>query len=447
MDELTRTHKKIERHLPDLPKAGKSTEITLASARDVVELMASFKHAEELRNNDATAVLTRSLFMQMFSEFDVFVGALLKSIYTRNDGMLKGITREISLADLLEYENIDAVKRAMLDKEIDTFRRDSYIEQFNGLEKKFGLSLKKFPEWCEFVELGQRRNILTHNGGMVSDQYLVICDREGCKFEKRPIIGEVLQVDVKYFSRALRLLSKIGFMLSHTLWAKVFPKESDVIHESINDSIYDCLEQKRWRLASELGEFALSEAMRKGVPELLLRIRVVNVAIGLKFSENSEAATKLLHSLDWTASYRDFRLALAVLEENFDEAIAIMESIGKAGEVVRQHSYHSWPLFTKFRERPEFYAAYERIYGESFASKEASEASIAAGAEPSSLARNDATGNTSGARLSGDADLVTAAQSVANTRGARVPRRPRPSKVPTESVKPRAKAKSRSKSA
>ncbi|MSQ70313.1 MAG: hypothetical protein EXR27_03340 [Betaproteobacteria bacterium] len=262
--ELTKTSAKIEKHIPDILEKGTKNVITLASARDFVELMSSLKYAEELRSNNATSVLTRSLFMQMFSEFDVFIGALLKAIYVKNDELLKGITREISLADLLEYDNIDTVKRAMLDKEIDTFRRESYVEQFTSLEKKFGLTLRKFPEWCEFVELGQRRNILTHNGGMVSDQYLVVCEREGCQFEKRPAIGDVLQVDFKYFTRALQLLSKVGFMLCHTLWGKVFPAESEELHNSINNALYDCLEQKRWRLASELGTFALSEPMKKG---------------------------------------------------------------------------------------------------------------------------------------------------------------------------------------
>jgi hypothetical protein len=257
----------------------------------------------------------------------------------------------------------------MLEKEIDTFRRDSYVDQFTSLERKFNITLKKFDEYPEFIELSQRRNIFTHNDGVVSEQYLSVCEREGWKFPRRPAAGDMLQVDIDYFGRALRVMSKVGFMLAHTLWAKVFPKEHDQLHESMNDRIYQCLEHKRWRVAAELGTFALSEPMRKGITEISLRLRTINTAIGLKFADREDDARRILNSGDWTASYRDFKLAILILEEKYDDAIGVMLSIGKFGEILEQSSYYTWPLFHKFRERPEFYSTYEKIYGEPYATQ------------------------------------------------------------------------------
>jgi hypothetical protein len=257
----------------------------------------------------------------------------------------------------------------MLNKEIENFRRDSYVEQFASLEKKFQIVLRKFEEYPEFIELSQRRNIFTHNDGVVSEQYIIVCEREGWRFAKRPTTGETLHVDMEYFGLALRVMSKVGFMLAHTLWSKVFPQEHEELHDSINDQIYQCLEHKRWRLAAELGTFSLSDPMRKGVSEINLRIRTINTAIGLKFAGREDEARRLLKSGDWTASYRDFRLAIHVLEEEYDKAIEIMMSIGKSGEILNQSSYFSWPLFHKFRERPEFYSTYEKIYGEAYATQ------------------------------------------------------------------------------
>lgn len=228
---------------------------------------------------------------------------------------------------------------------------------------------KKFKEWSEFVELSQRRNILTHNGGIVSDQYLIVCDREGHKFEPRPKLGDSLGVTYEYFTNASRLVSKVGLMLAYTLWSKVFPKEAPDIHRALNDTIFNCLQQKRWRFVAELEDFVLGEPMRRDVSEIDLRIRIVNACIGLKFSGKDAQAEKLLQSVDWSASYRDFRLATAVLHEKYAEAVDIMRSIGKNGEIIDQADYHTWPLFTRFRERPEFYEAYFEIYGEAFAEK------------------------------------------------------------------------------
>lgn len=138
------------------------------------------------------------------------------------------------------------------------------------------------------------------------------------------------------------------------------------MHESINDQLYQCLENKRWKVAAEIGSFALSDPMRKGVSEIDLRIRTVNVAIALKFSGKEEDAKRLLNSFDWTASYRDFKLAIFVLQDRFEEAIKLMLSIGRSGELINQSSYYTWPLFHKFRERPDFYSTYQEIYGEPY---------------------------------------------------------------------------------
>ncbi|MDI7047023.1 hypothetical protein QMN58_26325, partial [Escherichia coli] len=137
----------------------------------------------------------------------------------------------------------------------------------------------------------------------------------------------------------------------------------------LNNTVFHCLQQKRWLFVAGLQEFILSEPMRKGISEIDLRIRIVNTAIGLKFSGQDEDAVRLLESVDWSASYRDFKLAIAVLQERYDDAIKIMRSIGKSGEMLDQSAYHTWPLFTRFRERPEFYDAYFEVYGEAFAEK------------------------------------------------------------------------------
>ncbi len=338
----------------------------MTSARDLAKFINAAREVQELDAFNSTAILTKSLFTQIFSEFDAFMGSLLKILYLKNEDLLKSIAREISFEDLLGFDNLQAVKLSMLDKEIETFRRDSYVEQFSTLEKKFKIPLKKFPEWADFVELSQRRNILTHNGGGVSDQYISICEREGYKFKEKPKKGEYLGVSIDYLFDAGRLLSKVGLMLAFTLWFKMSPKECEKIHESLNNVIFHSLQQKRWYFVAELTDFVLGKAMCTGISDVMHRIRLINAAIGLKFSGKDKESEIVLDSVDWSASYRDFKLANAVLRDNFTEAVSLMKSIGKSGEIIRKESYHYWPLFSAFRERPEFYAAYFEVYGEPF---------------------------------------------------------------------------------
>jgi hypothetical protein len=389
-DEGKKIIKKIEKFGISKGNGGSAT-IGIDSARELAAFTDTIRELREYGSHNPNAVLSKSLFTQLFAEFDSYMGDLLTTIYLKNDKLLKGISREISLSDLMDFDDIKSVKTSMLEKEIETFRRDSYIEQFAALEKKFSIVLRKFKEWPEFVELSQRRNVLMHNGGVVNEQYLIVCAREGHKFSKPVTSGEKLEVEFKYFSAAIRLLSKVGLMLAYTLWAKIFPKEHEELHSSLNDAMYSCLQQKRWLFVAELQDFVLSEPLKKNITEVSFRIRIVNTAIGLKFSGDEKGATALLDSVDWSASYRDFKLAISVLKENYAEATDLMRSIGKSGELLQQSAYHSWPLFTAFRERTEFYDAYAEIYEEPFAEKiETPSGSVEVHATASKPQRTDA---------------------------------------------------------
>jgi hypothetical protein len=89
LDELKKYEKKLYHFIPADTKEGEEHHIAFDSARDFVELTSILRTLEELHNNKALPVLARSLFMQMFSEFDAFMGALLKVIYLKNQDLLK----------------------------------------------------------------------------------------------------------------------------------------------------------------------------------------------------------------------------------------------------------------------------------------------------------------------------------------------------------------------
>lgn len=336
------------------------------SAHQAAEMFQAIRELDGLGGMKIPEILLRSLYTQLFSEYDAFLGSLLKLIYSRKPDLLKGISRQISFNDLLDYENLNAVKFDMLEKEVETFRRSSYSEQFSTLESKFGLKLRSFPEWGEFIEISQRRNLIVHNGGLVSDQYLIVCDRENHKFLERPKPGDLLKLNGTYFSRATIVVSKVAFMLCHTLWRKLFPSEFEVAHNEANSTLFDVLRDKRWKTASAIAEFALTEPMKYQISDMDLRIRTINAAIAMKFSGNEDGCKKLLKLLDWTAALRDFRLAIAVLSDDYSKAAELMISIGKSGELVEELAYHDWPLFYKFRESDEFLKAYFEVYGTSF---------------------------------------------------------------------------------
>jgi hypothetical protein len=158
-------------------------------------------------------------------------------------------------------------------------------------------------------------------------------------------------------------------MLTHTLWRKTFPDELNIADRAMNQAIYSLLENKRWRSASEFGEFSLTPMMSKQTTSILKMIRIVNTALALKNRQHDDKAIALIDEIDWTGSIRDFKLAVEIIKNNFEEAAKIMKDIGQNGELVDEVAYYQWPLFEEFRGRIEFQNTFKEIYGKEFRSQ------------------------------------------------------------------------------
>lgn len=364
-DEIKKLDIKYKGYLKDAGKGG-SFVFKTGSGREVADLLALQRTVGDLRAVNHTSVIAQSLFTQVFCEFDAFIGALLKAIYTSKPELFEAIDKKMSIAEMRVFGSIDAAMMAMIEDEIDVFRRNSYVEQFSALENRFGLMLKKFPEWGEFVELGQRRNLLIHNGGVVNDQYRSMCGREGHEPGRKTSLGTKLDVDVPYLSRALLVMRKVAFMLTHTLWRKVLPAQMEDAHLAGDEILYDMLQKKMWLTAIQVGEFFLTPLNCKNLKDSNRRARVINTAIAYKFSGQQDQCTRMLDAEDWSSSFRDFRLAYAVLKDDLDHAWLLMKQIGPTGEMINEVAYRDWPLFNELRSKVEFHDIFQEIYGESF---------------------------------------------------------------------------------
>ncbi|WP_157379637.1 hypothetical protein [Burkholderia ubonensis] len=331
--------------------------------REASELAERMRRFDRINGSNIPHILASSLFIGVFSQFDAFMGSLLKEVYSARPELFKGINKDISLKDLIDMGSIEAVKQYILEKDIDTFRRESYSEQFAILERKFSIkTLRKCDEWKPFIEMSQRRNLLTHNDGVVNEQYLQALKNEGYDHKSIPTIGKRLRVKPHYFVVTCLVLSTLSVMLTHTLWRALLPEDIERESRSLTETVYDLLLHERYNVAIPIGKFSLKPEVTKNIAEADIRVRAINLAIAYKHCDAMDEARKLLNSYDWSATPRDFALAKQVLYDEFPEAIESMLEIGRNGMFVSQIAYHDWPLFVDFRKRQDFRDAYRKIY-------------------------------------------------------------------------------------
>jgi len=251
----------------------------------------------------------------------------------------------------------------IIQKEIDTIKRASYVEQINIFEKMFKIeTLKKFPNWCKYVEITQRRNIITHNDGIINDQYINVCTNNNVLGIGD--MGEKLNISYDYLVEAISIIEEVSIKLTQILWRKCFPGEGfsyefDII---LNQTIFSFLEAEEWILAKVLGEFACT--IIKPASNEFKMMYLINYCIALNMQEERTTVHNLLDRVDFSTMSHEFLLAKYILLDDIDNAIKTMTDIGCKGKYFNKRTYPIFPLFYEIRHDQRFKDTYIFLFGE-----------------------------------------------------------------------------------
>lgn len=311
----------------------------------------------------AGKIIPESLFVSLISQYDAFLTRLLRAIYEIKPEILNGSERNLTFSQLVEINSIESAREYIIDKEVDTVLRKSHSEQFDYLEKIIGIKLReKLPVWQTFIEVTERRNLLVHCDGVVSNQYLKNCNEHKCTIEN-VVNNKRLGVTHEYFKDAYNCLYEISVKLSHTIWRKLLSSDLENADAELNDICFELINSKQYKLADILLEFA--GAQTRFHNDATRNVYVINGALSKYLQGEKENAKKILNNKDWSASSDDFKLAYSVLTDDFKEAFEIMRRIGNKGNV-DESDYKQWPLFTTIRTKKEFKEVYKEIFKEDY---------------------------------------------------------------------------------
>jgi hypothetical protein len=145
------------------------------------------------RTSTAHAIVPRSFLVSLVSQYDAFLGSLVRAILSSRHEMLKASGLMLSFSQLSEFNSIAAARDYILEKEIENLLRKSHVEQFDWLEEKFGLKLREgLPVWPKFIEVTERRNLFVHCDGVASSQYFKVCRENKVVVEEPETITRVL---------------------------------------------------------------------------------------------------------------------------------------------------------------------------------------------------------------------------------------------------------------
>lgn len=245
--------------------------------------------------------------------------------------------------------------------------RESHSDTVGWIISTLGLSndVSKHKEdaiFKEFVEVCQRRHVLTHNGGIINQVYLDKCREVGLDLGKLPKLGERAEISRKYYKRAVARVYLTGFYLLHLFIQRALPQFKRRSYLNLLSTSHSFLELDLTKMARRVVEFA--EVSSKAFDhDLRLKFGINRALCALldpELDEDSQlAAAKLeLAKYDWSVKDPIFALALACVRREYEDLIDLAKRAYQAG--LDYSSARTFVVFRNARKVPGFLECFPR---------------------------------------------------------------------------------------
>ena len=339
-----------------------------------------FNKLQKDRNSAIAAynILPRTFVVSLVSQYDAYLGDLIRNMHQIRPELFHSVDRQLPFSQIMEFDDLDEVKEMILEKEVESVLRESHYEQLKILERKISvISNGEFtlttdlPILSAFIEVTERRNLFVHTNGVISKQYIENCQKhkvDGCEKFK---VGERLSVNPEYFHIAYKAIFEMGVKLGHVLWRKFVPQSRERADKDLNNICFDLIQNDHFDLAITLLSFATG-TIKKHANDHIRKVFVINMALAYYLRGDNKSVQNVLKKEDWSIG-DSFKLAVNVLNEEYEASAAMMKKLGKDHDEVDKTAYRDWPLFRNFRETDLFKETYKEIFAEDFEYKEPEE--------------------------------------------------------------------------
>ena len=328
------------------------------------------KKARHMKRTERASVLVpQSYLVSLISLYDQFFSGLVRLVYRIDPDKLKESNKTFTYRDLCEYQEVKEVRFEIIEDVVEKLGRDSHVKQFEWLAVAMGVgTLKGFKEWADFVELTERRNLFVHSDGVVSQQYINVCNSEKANING-VTKGSRLGVDKEYFVKAFKTLYVVGVkltqMLAHTVYDKQYPNEYADMDKILIRNVYELIAEELYDVAISVSEFAHDDRYMANKHNANDKCYILlNYAQAYKWNGEPEKCQALLNKADSTIWKDELLIPKYALEENYDLVYEKMRAVGKGNRVLTLENYRQWPIFKEVRKKEEFAKVFKEIFDE-----------------------------------------------------------------------------------
>lgn len=292
-----------------------------------------------------TEIMRRSILTMSVSSFEILIGNARRAQLTSHVNSLGDKEKIFSLGELLQFDSIDDAIEETIEREVDVFVRQGlrkWHSWFKGKPLEVDLASCAI-NWAETHEVFERRNVVVHNSGRATRQYIQTVDSA---LADQVTEGDLLSISREYLDHALEHLLTLGILLSFGVRVKLYRQE-DVQDAAqwILDQQYSALKERRFKCAARIADFVDGFDLSG---DRQLRINV-NGWIAKQEDPNAPDPTPEIEKWDTSALEKQLQLAKLVLLGRDQEGVQLLERLHSSGDVSNE-DLTDWPLFARYRQ-------------------------------------------------------------------------------------------------
>lgn len=303
-------------------------------------------------------------FVDLIARYDIFLQSIMRKVYYLHPDRLSKKEKKLLFEEISSLNSIDDFKKSFIEDLLDTLFRGSHYDQLDYLKKEleFDVKEKAANVYCEFIELTERRNILTHANGKIGDQYLSVCKERGATAAGTK--GQILKVDIDYFKKSCDNLLQLAIVIGYWFWTTRAKDERDKADDYIISVANRLIKDGRSDVALKILDYVLSQEKPPSKAIFLKRFKLYKLYALKDLGKAEELSSGL--SEDWTDVNNSIKLKLLVLEDKYAEAIKLFKKIRGNEEGVNKTIFSESVVYRELIQNEEFRNAYKEVYGESF---------------------------------------------------------------------------------
>jgi hypothetical protein len=237
------------------------------------------------------AIMSNAMFVSLLYRWDSYFCDILRIIYQVKPEAIDSSDKSISFSTLSRFSSIQDARDYIVNAEIESLMRESHEKHLTYIENKIGVTIPKDNRLSKaFFEICERRNLIVHTNGLVSNQYINVCSKHDIIHQFS--VGEKIDIDRKYISESSDNLTEFSIALGYSVWHKIRKSEQKERDSEFISLTYGFIRNERYILTQRLIEKFLEDKRNVG-SEATRKMCIINLAQSYKWSGDSVKAAEV----------------------------------------------------------------------------------------------------------------------------------------------------------